>query len=399
MSTVERGSTVGRAISNSTGARTFGAKAFTPTRAKNGGKVIGQSTFRRVQEQKQGRALGRLPNVPQNLGSEVLDLFRTKHTNPLYNDGLGDDDDFNMSLVINRRVKEIAPCFGSVSPNELAILFKDNEDNLNTCRVEGADFTLQCNPLSIIPPAIFNYALYQIQEQEFQRFPQIYRKRTPQEYWKDYILDGVVEGVSPIQNRASVFARCGSIFDGTAIDNVNANSNMVTMAAKAVITCINYWGCAVRPGAHLYIIITKFAPTDYVHDYNQGNQTLSNYCAKTQRLTSTNDTTINPLTPYQMAFFALPYGGNIPTEYTRYYDEEGNLRTDPLIIRVGTVTEVPIGHVFRESTTRLKPFTGPLPQCPLSNYSAINDTMSNYSNHTNHPIKIILNPDDGLRLF
>ncbi len=399
MTTVERGSTLSAAINASRGARTFGSKSFVPTRAKNGGKIVGETTLRRVQEQRQGRTLGSLGGVSPSLGNQVLDLFRTKHTTPLYNDGLGDEDDFNMSLVINRRVKEIAPCFGSIDPNELAILYTLNPDNLNTSRCEGSEFTLQCNPLNIIPPAMFNYALFEIQEAESLRFPQLYRKRTPQEYWKDYIIDGIVEHVGPMQNRASVYESCGTLFDGTMIENPNASSQMATMLAKGVIKCVNYWGSAVKPGAHLYAILTKFPSGDYTHDYRQGTQILTNSRAKTQRMTATNDSLVNPLSPYQLAFFSLPNGGPVPTEYTQYYDEEGNLRTDPVIIRIGTVTCVPIGHVFREATCPLKPFTGVLPHCQMSNYSVYHDTATTFGNATNHPITIILNPDDGLRLF
>lgn len=394
MSVIESAYTPRLAINKSVGARTFGAESFHPT----SGKIQGTTAHRYVEKQKRGRPLGRLAGAPPSLGNQVLDMFHTKHTTPLYNDGLGDEDDFNVPFVVNRAIKALAPCFGPIEKDQLCILYKNNEFNLNTCRVEGADFTLQCNPLDIISPQVFNYAIFQIQQQESERFPEIYRTRCPQDYFKDYSIDGVAETVLAQQNRASVFDTFGSRYEGTKIENPTACTSMATMIAKGVLNIINYWGSGIAPGTQLFFVIRKFASTDYTHDYRQGKLVLTNYTAKQkQSLVSTNDATISPFTPYQLAFFALPHGGSIPTEYTRYKDEEGNTRTDALVVRIGTVTEVPIGHVFSEMTTKLKPFTGSLPNCPLSSYSSISDNMINHSNMTQYNIKIILNPDDGLR--
>lgn len=393
MSVVERGQTPSNAIRKSVGGRTFGAETFNP----RGTKIQGSTARKYVEQQKQGRPLGRLVGAPPSLGNAVLDLFHTKHTTPLYNDGLGDDDDFNIAYVVNRAVKAFAPHLDPIQADQLCILYKNNEFNLNTCRLEGADFTYQCNPLDIISPQVFNYILYQLQEEESRIDPEKYSKRTPQEYFNDFSIDGIAEAVAPMQNRASVFAGSCSGYDGTIIDNPTACTSLVTMIAKGVLNCVNYWGPNVEPGAELYIVFRKFELGDYSHDYFHGKQTLSNHAAKRQQtLAPSSDATANPFTPYQLAFFALPKGGIPPVEYTRYRDEAGNTRTDSIVIHVGRVTEVPIGHVFRDTTERLKPFTGALPNCPLSSYSMISDNMINKGHLMQYTIKIILNPDDYL---
>jgi hypothetical protein len=162
------------------------------------------------------------------------------------------------------------------------------------------------------------------------------------------------------------------------------------MAARAKISCVNYWGAGVKPGTHLYAVLKKFEQSDYSHEYLLGGKVLTDHTGK--RMANSNDCDVNPMRPYQLAFFALPDGGPIPLEITRYYDDEGNLRTDAHIIRIGTVMEVPLGHVYRESMTRLKPFTGILPSCGLSHYSMTN----NYMPVNHNPITIHLKPNDGV---
>ncbi len=200
-----------------------------------------------------------------------------------------------------------------------------------------------------------------------------------------------------MQNRASVFAGGCSGYDGSVVDNPSACTSLVTMITKGVLNSANYWGPNVEPGSELYMIFKKFDSSDYCHDYKHGGQTLTNYPAKKQQSFAPSSYAMaNPFTPYQLAFFSLPKGGVPPTEYTRYTDEPGNLRTDALVMYIGRVTEVPIGHVFRDVNTRLKPFTGSLPNCPLSSYSVANDNMINSSKMTQYNIKIILRPNDHL---
>lgn len=396
MTRVERGNTLESAIRQLGDARHYGEETFLNRRdivERTGTKVL-SGVERRLKRQAKGTPLGRLGNKNSLFlagNDPVRDLFHTKHTTPLYDDGLGDDDDFNVSLVVNRQVNELAPSFEPIKPNTLVLLYKINEGNLNTCRLDGEAFTIQCNALSIIPVSVYNYATGLVQQREARAFPAEYRKRVPSDYWKDYSFDGIPESVQPMQNRASIFSCGGSMVDATAISTTPQCTSLATMAARAVISVENYWGSAVKPGAHVYVVIKKFEPSDYSYDYMSGNKMLVNHSAKKLALAAANDSTISLLRPYQMAFFSLPDGGPVPIEYSRYYDEEGVLRTDGLVMQIGVVTEVPLGHVFREQATRLRPFTGTIPSCPLSQYS-------DYSRSTTHQphIKIILKPDDGV---
>ena len=397
MTTIDTGRTPISAIVNARDSRTYGAHSFNP---RSTPQLIGGTLKKKMDAQKRGRSLGSITGVSSRLGAPVLDLFHTPYARPNHNDGLGDEPDFNMSLVINRSIKEIAPCYGGVQMDQLIFLLKHNEYNTNTCRFPGSDFTLQCNPLSEVPPQVLNYLFYQIQERLMQTQPLVYRKGTPQDLYKDYVLDGIAEHVAPMQNRATVFADCESDFFGTNVENPGACAFLVTMLAKGVARVVDYWGANVQAGAHLYYVLRKFDAVDYEHDYKNGKLTLTNQCAKVRAGSATNDSTTNPFTPYQIAFFALPFGGPVPVEYTRYYDEERNLRTDAVVVYVGKVTECPPGHIFRPSNDRLKPYNGSLPNCRLDNYSSLNDSMVNHSSHgpvQQRTLKIILNPDDGVR--
>lgn len=394
MSRIERGNTVDGAIRNITDARTFGATTFLNKQDINdrrGTKVFGDLK-RRVDRQGRGTPLGRLANryVQGEPGSTVLDLFRTKNTTPLYDDGLGDEDDHNVTLAVNRQVNRPGPQFDSIQMHEIAILFKNSEDNLNTYRIEGSQFTIQCNPLSIIPPSVYNYAIGQIQQREAKNYPELYRKRTPFDYWKDYSIDGIPDMISPIKDRSSVFCLGSSMVDGAGVCDQPTCTMLATMAARGRKKVINYWGSGVKPGSQVWAVIRKFEQSDYSYDYMLGNKVLTDHTGK--RRAVSNDCETNPLRPYQLAFFALPEGGPVPPEYTHYYDEEGNQRFDGHLIKIGTVAEVPLGHVYRESNSRLKPFTGAVPLCATSHYTMTND----YAPMRRELITIILKPDDGV---
>ncbi len=394
MSRIEIGPSIQNVVGKMKKHRLYGSEGFRPT----GGKIQGETARKKVEKYKQGRPLARIAGVAPSImdTSGVLgNFFRTNNVSPIYNDGLGDEDDFNVALVVNRHIKEVAPCFGAIERNSLAILYKNNEFNLNTNRFATSEFTLQCNPLDIIPPQVFNYSIYQIQEQEAKLFPDVYRTRTPHDFWKDFSVDGVPSDITPVSNRASVFVQGGSLLDGTEVTNPNACTKMATMICKGRVSIANYWGAGIKPGSDVYFVIKKFEPQDYVHDYTQGTKILTNNCAKKKQ--ATNDCALNPLTPYQLAFFALPNGGPVPPEIVRYYDEEGNYRTDGLVVKLGTVTQVPLGHVFREMSSKLKPFTGTLPQSPLAQYNFFDDRVIDSNNHNNmhRNIQICLNTDDG----
>ena len=394
MSLIERGNTVESAIRQIRNDRTYGAETFvtkSDMTQRTGSKVFGDLR-RRVERQNRGTPLARLTNNTSNSIPVVNDMFRTKNTTPLYEDGLGDEPMDNIRLVVNRQVNRPGPLFDPIQKGELAILFKNTEDNLNTCRLEGAAFTIQCNPLSIIPPAVYNYAIGQLQQREATHYKEKYRKRTPFDYWKDYSIDGIPEHISPMQNKSTIFCTGSAMVDGCGTTDSNICTMLSTMAARAPhIKVINYWGSAVKPGSHLWGVIKKFEQSDYSYDYLIGTKILTDHTGK--RLAIANDCEVTPLMPYQLAFFSMPDGGPVPPEYTRYYDEEGNLRTDGHLIKFGTVAAVPLGHVFRENNARLRPFTGAIPTCVMSHYTM---TTADHSSMRHNPITIMLKPNDGI---
>ncbi len=388
MTRFERGDTLTSAIRKIGDARLYGEEKFITGRditERAGTKRFGDLE-RRVQRQRRGQPLGTVGGI---------EMFRTKYADRAdYDDGLGDDDDFNVPLRVNRQIAELAPQFEAIKPNTLVILYKNNEGNLNTCRLPGDAYISQCNALSIVPISVYNYAIGLVQHREARADPARYRKRTPVDYFlKDYTIDGIPDTVQPMQNRASVFCAGSSMIDGAAVATTPYCTSLATMFARGMIESENYWGSAIKPGATIGIVIKKFEPSDYCYDYMIEEKMLTNHAAKKLALAAENDCSINLLRPYQAAFFVLPDGGPVPNHITRYYDEEGNLRYDGHVIIIGTITEIPLGHTYREPSTRLKPFTGAIPLCALSQYTVHNN---DYGAVNHHPIKIKLKPDDGV---
>lgn len=373
-------------------ARTSGTSTFITKQdvAQRTGSKTFNDIKRRIDRIDRGQPLATIAGryLPRDNGI-VQNMFNTKYVNAEYEDGLGDENNFNVPLDLNRQVNRPGPQFDAIQMNELAFLYKNNEGNLNTGRLEGQAFTIQFNPMDIFPAQVYNYASAQLQQRLAKCHPQEYAKTTPIDYWKDYSVEGVPQHISAMKNRSSVFIVGTSLTDNCIPDESKC-SMLTTMRARGMCKVNNYWGSNVKPGAHLYAVIRKFEQSDYCFDYLLGRQVLTDYTGK--RIASSNDCDVNPLLPYQLAFFCLPDGGPVPTEYTRYYDEPGHLRTDAHVIRIGTVTEVPIGHVYRDVSSRLKPYYGKLPVCAMSNYTMTKD----YTPVSHSPITIKLKPDDGI---
>lgn len=330
------------------GVGSFDLKSYADSRTTSArGTKILASTQRQLERQGSGTPLARLTGV--HAPKPVSSHFRTKYKTPRY---AGDDmsifeSESNMALVVNRQMKAIHESYQSLDVFQLAILYKHSEGNLNAARIDLVPFTIQCNPLQIVPPSVLNQVWALQQNEEAQRHPQLYRLRTPVDYWKDFVFDGIVNTVSPIHDRQSVF-ECGPLM--VEVEPLTPNYNrLITMHSKGPIYIeADYFEDNVKPGAALYAVIKKFESSDYA---SQG--TL--HCLL--RNTATIPKGPAPLRPYQMGFFSLPNGGPVPDEYKRYYDEEGALRTDSLVIYLGMVMEVPQDHIFREYNGPLKPYT------------------------------------------
>lgn len=386
------GSSVVRDINSLRDTRTFGIQPFgvksladSRTTSAKGTKILA-STQRQIERQGRGSSLSRITG--RGVPEPMRDFFRTKNTTPHFDDDISIfESESNMALVVNRQVKPIHETYESFDVYNIAILHKHSEDNLNAGRIDLMPFTIQFNPLRIVPPGVLNQVWAMQQDEEAQRHPQLYRTRTPVDYWKDYSIDGVVQAVSPIQDRQSVF-ECGPLT--VAMEPLQPNYNrLVTMHSKGPIYLnMEYFEANVKPGAALYAVIKKFEPADYA---SQGTlHCLLNNSAAVPKGPA-------PLRPYQMAFFSLPHGGPVPDEYKRYYDEEGTLRTDGLVIYLGMVMEVPQDHIFKEYTGPLKPHT----HVPRSNTSDMcrSNSSTSYVYNAMAPkrlLRVIFDCDQGM---
>lgn len=354
----------------------------------NGTKILA-STSRQIQRQASGTPLSRITG--RGMPAGLSDQLRTQFTSPRFDDGMSIfESESNMELVVNRQVKAIHSSYPSLEPYDIAILHKHNEGNLNSGRIDLVPFTIQFNPLQIVPPAVLNQVWAMQQDEEAQRHPQIYRTRTPLDYMKDYVIDGVTQFVSPIQDRQSIF-ECGALTIES--DTLSPNYNrLVTMLSKGPIYLnSDYFESNVKPGSTLYAVVKKFEPSDYA---SQG--TL--HCLRNN--TATIPKGPSALRPYQMGFFSLPNGGPVPDEYKRYYDEEGVLRTDGHVIYLGMVMEVPQDHVFKEYMGPLKPHTKiAVKEAEICGRSLSNTNMVYHPRAPRRLLRVMFDCDQGLMPF
>jgi hypothetical protein len=399
MTQARRGDLVGTAINQLKNQRYFGVDNFTVNDLKRGrfSSDLIDNEERKRKRMTRGSSLGRLPgtsDMVEGVPSPIRDLFHTKSTSGLVDDGFGDVIETNRTLAVNRQVKPVNESYDALGPNELGILFKNGEFNLNTSRFPGVAVTMQCNPMVIISPGVFNYAIRRQQESMAKKYPELYRLLTPSDIWKDYSIDGIVEATTPMQHRGAIVSYGITTIDNTCLTGSTCNK-LATMDSKAHQYIVNYWGSNVWPGAYLYMILKKFKSSDYSFDYGASCQnTISSLYDK-----KASQVLTNPLQPYQVAFLSLPKGGPIPTEHLHYYDEEQNFRTDAHVIFIGVVAEVPQGFVFNESNTPLKPFAS-LPSCPYAQCGTALSTgergkIVNTSVPPNRLIRIFLDSNDG----
>ena len=312
---------------------------------------------RELESMTKGSPLGRMfsPTAGNPLYSG-LEAFRTRNTSPL------DDEVFQMSeqesqtiLPVNRIAKQIAASYDAVGRYELAILFKNNESNLNTMRLPEENTIVQCNPLNIITPEIFNYIEARKQHHLFDNKYDEYMALTPNDIWKDYVFDGIVEAEMMLGGGES-FTTSGFVqIPGQQPLHQRGNGNKrLTMDAKGSQYVFNYFGENIREGGSCYAIIKKFRGAEI--DYKLTNK--RNIAALTSHKCLDISTT-SPFRPYQMTFICLPQGGPVPSEALMYQDERGDKRYDGLAIYLGVLFSVPQDHQYKEvDVVNTRPFTG-----------------------------------------
>ena len=253
----------------------------------------------------------------------------------------------NYTHPINRRIAPYMDNIECAGAYELSILYKDDPLIMDTMEI-GQSGPFQPHPLSILNPASFNHALYNMQTYDVKKKGiDFYKQKEPWDYWKKFSFDGIIE-----------FERMDKGYESTyssgVLPYVNNNQNQNSGGIKRVTTTAmgpqfvyNYWGSNIKPGGKCYAIIKKHALT--VPTFNLSNkQNISSITGlkKVEPVTVLNNIATNIL-PYQMSFVCLPNGGLLPQEATMYYNEDGDIKYDGIAIYLGKIWSVPIDHVFR----------------------------------------------------
>lgn len=323
--------------------RTYGERQMgTDTFGFTGGKM--NATKGRIQKRR--NELGGTASL-QNLTSgapyihrgpvtQILgQAFMTRYTSPGFDDHIAlKEQQTNTKFVINRRARKISDKYAAVDVNDLAFLYLNGKESLNTTRLRGTETTVQVNALPLLNPETLNLILRQQQVAMNEHEPDRYKDLTPSDIFKDYILDGIPESA-------------WSMSEG----GTDCGDKLITMAIKGMTNVNDYWPPNKKTGSVLYFMISKFAQPST--EFNIGTlRALNGQSGFTQV------DTVSPIKPYQVGFFSMPNGGPVPVEQTRYVDEWDRHRTDSLVVKVGTVFSVPPEHVYKDVNTRAVAFTG-----------------------------------------
>jgi hypothetical protein len=285
----------------------------------------------------------------------MLENFRTKNTSAEVPEILPEDEpQCNVVHPEKAVAKPVNSEMGdAIGMYEIAITIRSNSENetpLNCLRTMPHGLPKARNICNL---ATANYVLYRQQMQEVQTEQGLaeYLRKSPSDYWQYMSVDGIVEaeqmlggGESSVTNGVHQNALGLYVQDSHGL-------KLLTLASKGEQFIYNVFGDNIKPGAHLYFVLKKdLIASDFILSQRAGPGGLNSstrYHIQTY-LDGANQEV--PLRPYQLCPFCLPKGGPVPSEFTRYWDENGLMRTDGLVIYLGKVLATPYGHQYRNNT-------------------------------------------------
>lgn len=276
---------------------------------------------------------------------------------------------YNAPYAQPRKIHPLGPQHDSLDQFELGILHKHDPGNRERDLVNlqaipsfARQNYINTSPLNIVNPATFNY-LIALQQKKMQADPDQlakYLQSSPEDWWcRNWSMDGVVEHANPL----------GYPGEGD-VSNTTGQKKMATMIVHNGAYCYNYWArCGLMvPGSVVYAVIKRFdvAGADgqirywLNHGYGTGGSLSGNGGAGATTLMANAmpgalDGSTRLFRPFQLGFFVLPYGGQVPREVVEYEDELGVKHYDALVIRIGRVFFTPRhqqAHVLHPAYTQ-----------------------------------------------
>jgi len=355
---------ISAAIQNAQGLRKTGVDEIDITNNLNG-DYLGRATAERK------RKLDTLDTGTPLPGQDELELFRTQYTDPEMDDYLPQLEEVtNVVQTVNVLSKPIYDDIPTPQPRELCILFMDNEYNKNTVYLESRGMWAQANPQVLVNPPVLNYILYEIQRKMFKRDKEAYYSLSAEKLMKDFVIFGIAEFI----NEPQYGAECGE--------------RLLTMSVRGPQFIFNYFPPNIMAGGRIFAMFRKeIVPDRYYLTIPERENTTT----PVQRKTETHQTFM----PWQMTFLSLPRGGPVPREKLRFYDEQGILRSDPMIVQLGQVFANPQDHIYREVHDSTMP---EIFNVSRDNTRAFNDIRkgAGYTDGTIQHMQLIFNCNGGL---
>lgn len=280
--------------------------------------------------------------------ANILNSFRTLNTSPETPEALPNAQKAtNNPHPVNRLIKPISENLDAAGKYELLIMYKDKDAPLHSIMSHGVGM-VNLNAMTELSPSSFNYILLMLQLQHFNnggpgKGKEEYYKMTPMDYWKHWTFDGIVES-EEMANGGESYLSSG--FNGRSPVQQGYGFKVCTVITKGPASVFNYFGDNIEQGKQCYAVIKKHdIPADYYYMLNNKNNMASLSGFKKDLPLPKSEEKIKP---FQMSFFNLPKGLPVPREYYHYYDEQGYMRRDAVVIPLGTIFSIPVGHRYKE---------------------------------------------------
>lgn len=343
------------------GSRQLGNPVPDLRKAQRTGSKITNNTYGPGGPRRNG-PLGELSRHPALRAMSELKLVDGRLEEPLFTN----EPMPNARQVHKRIVKPLAPDVCTVSRGELAFLRQNDPRNGNVVHFDHT--MIQSNPQMLVNVAQWNALTVDEQIKMFKKDADEYTKMTPRDFYKNWKLEGVVES------------------DGGAGQDLHRqtrSNKMINIISKGDASVNSYWNNPM-PNSKCYILIKKY---DLRPNFTLNSKRTGGGMGGYRQMTNNTDI---PIKPFQMGFYCLTFGDQIPLEALQYTDEQGFTRSDTLAIYVGTVLRIPLGACLFDNSFVANDTDNP------DNGHAYVDSNEGVSRANITALRLVMDPDDGV---
>src|SRR5277367_741665 len=295
----------------------------------------------------------------------------------------------NVKHTITRVSKPVNESTDSIGQYEIGLMLKTDKHNNSSLHHHLPSFPgvgkIQQNPMTIVNPATFNYFQLLKQTHDASLNYDEYLSKEPSDYMDKWSWEGVVEFEETWSGGES-FSTSG--FYGSARSDQGFQEScgykLLTFTARGPEFMYNYFGSNICPGGKCYSVFKKYnVPPNYSISSKRNISSLIGRKTTNSPWLANGLPRDKPFKPYQMAFFCLPKGGQIPDEIRTYTDEMGIKRRDAIVTYLGTIFSIPHGFTYKSNYNYLdtEPVTCRYPDRPdegskpfTNSYDAMDNT-------------------------